>query len=555
MTRTFVGTILALAGVMCAVPALAQAQAGQTALIPVGQLIATGGTLVAGDVTFSNFQQVPAVVSIAPPLDGLGGMGAQATVAADGSVSLAFLAFDPATGAPRPITAGFMQSLAYDVTVTNPSLLLTSVNQEFGPLTTVGFNILTYREPPPSVVQINQFFPGTDDTLIYDNGVWRTGVLYPLTCQDLKGMPPTYGSAPYGCASGLPGGNRSSVSLENFFGILTDNHSFLIPNVGPAGFGPMALDGIAMTFTLAPANTVVTPLPSSLLAIDVAQPGLASVSLAHTVGPDGLRYPGFAPAGGIPVTLTTTDAAALPLPAAALIPQGSSKLTFGVGAPHIDLPTPVTATATYNGGTVQQTATIAPDVPLTLTGVGNESLIPTTIRLGVSMNRLNVSPVTIALSSSQPGLIPTPATLTLPALSAPLLLNFSDTRLGAPVGSVDFPVPAVPASTPVTLTASFNGTTLSTTVVLPKSVDAVKVTKAELVVKNLSLKVEATSTVPNAVLTLYNATTGALVGTMTNTGLSAGGAKYSFQGTVSPVTSLLLKSTFSGTATGAVSQK
>ena len=80
-------------------------------------------------------------------------------------------------------------------------------------------------------------------------------------------------------------------------------------------------------------------------------------------------------------------------------------------------------------------------------------------------------------------------------------------------------------------------------------------TKAELVVKNGSLKVDATSTNPAAVLTLFNTATGQLIGTMTNTGLSGTGAKYGFQGTVAPVTTLLLKSSLNGTATLAVSQK
>ena len=100
------------------------------------------------------------------------------------------------------------------------------------------------------------------------------------------------------------------------------------------------------------------------------------------------------------------------------------------------------------------------------------------------------------------------------------------------------------------------GEALSFGVTLPHVTDTATISKAELVVKNLSLKVEATSNVTTAVLTLYDANSGAFIGTMTNSGLSGGGAKYSFQGTIpSKVTTLRVKSSFNGTSTFAVAQK
>ncbi len=565
MRRKFLGSTLALATAFFALAASAQ-----TALVPVGQLIVTGGTLVAGDVTFSNFAQVPATVGIAPPLDGLGNIEASAVVNADGSVSLVFTPIDPATGAPSPITTGYMQSIAYDVTVTNPALLLSSVNQHFGPATDGGFNVLTYRAPAPSVVEIPQFFPGTAGTLIYDYArgfnflpdgtavlaVNRVGVLYSVRCVggsvfDASGNRVLIAPSgnPIDCASPLPGGNRASLGLENFFGFLTDNHSFAIANNAATGGLPISFDGIAMTFTLVPAATPVMPIPVTLLGFDVSHPGFGSVSLAHTIDADGIQHPGFAPADGVPVTLTTSNAAALPLPPTITMPQGATLTSFPVGDAQVDAPTAVTATATYNGVTLQQNVTAVPAVPLNFAAFfagtpGN----PLPIQLFVNLNRTNFSPAVIALSSSNPAIAAVPASVTIPALTVPGF--FVPNNVG-----VTIPYPLVAVDTPITFTASFNGVTLNSTVTIPKTVDAAKVTKAELVVKNLSLKVEATSTVPTAVLTLYNAATGRLIGTMTNTGLSAGGAKYAFQGTVSPVTTLLLTSSFNGTASGAVAQK
>ncbi|MDX6445409.1 MAG: hypothetical protein QOH71_2483 [Blastocatellia bacterium] len=544
-------------------PVLAQAPS-----VPVGQLIGTGTTLVAGDVTFSNFTQVPATVGIAPPLDGFGNIAASATVNPDGSVSLVFTAINPATGVATPITAGYMQSIAYDLTVTNPAFLLGSVNQHFGPGTTRGFNILTYRAPAPSVVEIPQFFPGTDGTLIFDHAtgavvtlpdgtptlqIQRSGALYPLGCQNTDGVFFVAHSAPYGCGSSLPGGNRASLGLENFFGVLTDNHSFL------GGFSltaPFSFDAIAMTFTLVPADTPVTPIPVNLQAFDVSQPGVGSVSLAHTIGADGFSHPGFAPAGGVPVTLTSSNTAALPLPPTMTMPQGATATSFPIGDAQVDAPTPVNATATYNGVTLQQNVTVSPAVPLNL-ATFNVRVLANTLNVGatlnniqfsVNLNRKNFSPAVVALSSSSPA-IAVPTGLNIPALTVP---GIPGTGTGF---VVTVPFQPVAVDTPVTFSATFNGVTLNSTVTIPKMVDGVKVAKAELIVKSGSLKVEATSTVPSAVLTLYNASTGALIGTMNNNGPSGTGAKYSYQGVVSPVTSLLLKSSFSGTATGAVAQK
>jgi hypothetical protein len=119
------------------------------------------------------------------------------------------------------------------------------------------------------------------------------------------------------------------------------------------------------------------------------------------------------------------------------------------------------------------------------------------------------------------------------------------------VGNIVVNQQAAPAITPVTVTATANGTSVSSTITLPRAFDGVTLNKAELVVKNGALKVEATGTLPIAVLTLSNATTGQVIGTMTNLGKG----KFTYQGTVAPVTTLRLDSNYSGTATLAVAQK
>lgn len=162
------------------------------------------------------------------------------------------------------------------------------------------------------------------------------------------------------------------------------------------------------------------------------------------------------------------------------------------------------------------------------------------------MNRTNTSPETVLLTSSNPGVAPVPASFTIPALSAPGDFRFASlTTTYSPVG----------VDTPVTFSARLNGSAASATVVIPKTVDTVSIGRAELTVKTLQLRVDARSNTPGAVLSLYNAATGQFIGTMTDNGPSSGGETYSFQGAVSPVTTLLLKSSLNGTAVAGVTQK
>lgn len=79
-----------------------------------------------------------------------------------------------------------------------------------------------------------------------------------------------------------------------------------------------------------------------------------------------------------------------------------------------------------------------------------------------------------------------------------------------------------------------------------------QITKAEYAVRSFQLKAEATSTNATATLTVWNAATGAFIGTMSN----AGGGKYTGTFNVSPaVLSMTVKSTLGGAFRGSVLQK
>jgi hypothetical protein len=292
------------------------------------------------------------------------------------------------------------------------------------------------------------------------------------------------------------------------------------------------LDSIAITFSLVPAGTPVPPVTVNLASFSVDSAGIGGIILSD-----------YAQEGGAVVTLTSSNPTALSIPANITVPQGS-RLSgpFVLGLPNVDGPTAVTLSASFNGTTLTQALTVNPAVPLTLASLQASATTAANTTLLISLNRENASPETIVLGSSNPAVAPVPASFTIPALTQVGDFRFS---------SLVVPFQPVGVDTPVTFSATFAGVTQTTIVTVPKTVDKVQITKAELIVKTNSLRVEATSTSPTAVLTLYNAATGQLIGTMTG----GGGAKYTFQGTVAPVTTVRLTSSLSGTATGAVVQK
>jgi hypothetical protein len=306
-----------------------------------------------------------------------------------------------------------------------------------------------------------------------------------------------------------------------------------------------------MTYSLVQVGSPV-PVVTPNIAL-IGDSGIAGCCFAENgfivdgAGIGGIMLTNFAQDGGAAITLTSSNPAALTPPATVTVRQGYwLSGPFLVGTATVDAPVNITLSASFNGRTVNVPYTVNPATPLVISSVAATGVTKTGATLLVALNRENFAPATVQLTSSNPAIAPVPAGLTLPALTQPGDFRFS---------TVPVLFQPVAADTPVTFSASFGGVTQTATVIIPKTVDTVQITRAELVVKTGSLRVEATSSSPAAVLTLFNAATGQLIGTMTNSGLSGTGAKYLFQGTVSPVTTLLVKSSLNGTATGAVAQK
>jgi len=530
MRSKSLGSALALAAALIAAPASAQTQ-----LVPLNTLIG-GGTISAGDLTFSNFAipnppppSVTVPFAVPTPMEEFGDIAVSATANPDGTVSLSFVAIDPAAGAPSPLVVGpdvgaeKFRVAVYTVTVSNPALRIHSIDQAFGAGSTItGDSALLaglYAVEPAAAVW---------DQLMFDS----TSAPPQVTRSTL--MPSADGSGSFSGTGGtlLPGGNLATYNMASAFGFIKGRFG------NPAGG---SLDSVTETFALVPAGSAV---PLVVPNIATVADGFATDGLiVNDSGIGEILLTDFAQDGGAVPSLASGNPAAQIVPDSVTIPQGYKIGAFQLPPATVDAPTAVTLTASYNGRTVAVGYTAAPATPLALVGIGPVLQPQPTgaAILRVMLNRETFSGATVQLTSSDPTLAPVPASVTIPAFGTFL----------------DFNVPFQPVTvdTPVTFVAAFNGVSVSTVVTLRAPAEVVQIVKAEYVVSKANLKVEATSSNATASLKLFDGTTGASIGTMTFSGTSGTGAKFSFQGTVPQVFTLRAVSSGGGSAGVTVSQK
>jgi hypothetical protein len=156
-----------------------------------------------------------------------------------------------------------------------------------------------------------------------------------------------------------------------------------------------------------------------------------------------LQLTSAAPSSGASIALTSSNPGALPVPASVTMQGNIGWMQFQVQAGQVASPTPVTITATLNGGSASGQFTVMPP------SVKWVSLSPSTISGGTSAGGIVMlngqappSGAAVTLSSNSPAVMP-PSTVTV----AP----------GEFSVSFDVPTANVSQSTAATVTASWNG--------------------------------------------------------------------------------------------------
>ena len=256
-----------------------------------------------------------------------------------------------------------------------------------------------------------------------------------------------------GSITGVPGSNLTiSITVPPSAAV----PSAIIPVTGVNSSGAETYGGqyishvqvnrgqtVVIVMTPGPAPT---PLPA-VSSLSLAPAGVIGGAQSST---GTVTLSGPAPAGDAQVMLSSNNAAAS-VPPAVTVPAGSTSATFTIATSAVATSTPVTISASYGGGNVSASLTVQSVVPSGLT--------------------LSPSSVTGAISS------PTgTVTLNGPAPSGGALVSLSSNNPAASVPANGMTIPAgatsatfaistsaVATSTPVTISASYGGGSVSAT--------------------------------------------------------------------------------------------
>lgn len=296
------------------------------------------------------------------------------------------------------------------------------------------------------------------------------------------------------------------------------------------------------SISVAPAYGDVTATPSTVVGGNSTEIRISLVSGA------------VAPSNGFAFTVSSSNSTVLQVPSSVFMPGGASSVRF------IATTRAVTSTQSINIrirnnqlGRRNLTVTVTPAAPtptplsllsLTLASssvVGGNS-VQGTVRLSAAAPSATV--VSLASSNAE-ATVPASVTVAAGASSANFAINTT----------------AVSAATSATISGTFNGITRSATLTInpvaappppPPSTDTVRITRAEFESSKRILRVEATSTNSTARLQVFVTATGALIGTLSN----SGGGQYRGELSVSTnPQNITVRSSLGGVATSSVVAK
>jgi len=325
--------------------------------------------------------------------------------------------------------------------------------------------------------------------------------------------------------------------------------TFRISTADVAASTPVTISATYHLVTLNGQFTVVPPLLRQV-ALNATSVVGGATTVTGTVSLSGDRPAALVDAL---VTLSSSDPAAFfPGGNTVTIPAGSfaGAATFRISTAAVAASTPVTISASYHSVTVRGNFTVVPPFAISSVSVSPASLF------GMFGGNPAVGTVTLSGPAAD-GVVVSLASANAAVIALPASVSV---RPGATTATFPLSAMAVTSDTPVAVSGSFQGTTVSGTVTVLNGLDTVVVTKAEYVASKNQLKIEATSTNSAATLQVFNATPGSVringlppvVGTMSN----AGGGKFVGQFVAGgPFNSVAVQSSQGGLKISPVAQK
>jgi hypothetical protein len=234
--------------------------------------------------------------------------------------------------------------------------------------------------------------------------------------------------------------------------------------------------------------TVTPRVNLSALSLNTVEGGFS------TNGTISLNIP--AQAGGATVSLFSSNVGLVTLPSSLTLPQGYTSMSFSATTSPVTETTLIPITATFNGTTVTGSLTLSPAPVVSIAALSGQDVVGgQTMPITVTLNNFPraAQGAVITLTSSDTGTLQVPATVTVP--------------MGAFSATVMATTNVVPGTKSVTLKATYNGSALTTTVSV-QPIPTVVITQADYLTDTKMLKVTATTTFSNSVLTYGDSANG-----------------------------------------------
>jgi hypothetical protein len=266
-------------------------------------------------------------------------------------------------------------------------------------------------------------------------------------------------------------------------------------------------------------------IANATLKLDAAQNGSlvltpASITsgLITTSNTVSLTY--YVPAGGMTVGLSSSKPSVASVPSTVIVPGDASvSVPFTITTGYVAVSTPVAITATYSEGSATATLTVTPD------GVASLNLSPTSLVGGTAASATNTATLltpappagaTVKLSSGDPAVASVPASVKVAA--------------GAATSSAfKITTTSVSVTTPVTITASYNGVAVPVTLTVnPLVPSSVTLGQASVVSgKTVQASVTLNAAAPSGGVTLTLSSSKPAIATIPATVTVAAGARTS----------------------------
>jgi hypothetical protein len=259
---------------------------------------------------------------------------------------------------------------------------------------------------------------------------------------------------------------------------------------------PATLKFYATDGAVSRANTL-TITPVVKLASLTANPVEGGFS---TYGALSLNIP--AQYSGATVSLSSGDPSLVTVPASITLPYGYTTWNFSINTAPVNAATLVPISASFNGTTVSGSVSLSPAPVISLASITAPEIVGSySVPITITLNNFprSMGGATILLSSGDTGTLQVPSEVVVPQGAFTVTVNGTTTVVSGRKG--------------VSLKATYNGGNLSTTVFV-NPIPTVTITQADYLTDTKMLKIAATTTFTNAVLTYGGSPDAGPFGTM-----------------------------------------